>query len=297
METEDDKGLLADALSDTPPAAEPEPAPQPTPEPDAGQPRDEQGRFAPKDSAAAPVENPPEPAATPAPSPQPQSHHVPIQVMLDEREKRQRHEREAEELRQKVEYLTRLVGQPQQPQTQQPEAPPDFFQNPDAYFDYRLDGPRREMVGALQSLNQKIEAMSQISAVEKYGEEAVSSAYTEIANRLQRGEGQHDYQRIMSSPHPYAELVKWHQRETNLSKIGNDPNAWLEAEIAKRMSDPTFVNKILEAERAKQTSNGSGRPAINLPPSLSHTPSAMGSIDDDAIDQDDKALLKSALRR
>lgn len=292
METEDDKGLLTDALSDT----TPDPAPEVTPEPETGQPRDDKGRFAAKEEVAPPPEA--VAATPPPPKPEPPSHQVPIQVMLDEREKRQTAAREAEELRQKVEYLTRLVGQQPQPQPSAPEAPPDFFQNPDAYFDYRLDAPRREVMGALQALNQRMEMMSQISAVEKYGQEAVDAAYTEIANRMQRGQGVHDYQRIMASPHPYAELVKWHQRETNLAKVGDDPTKWLEAEIAKRMEDPAFVNKILEAQQAKLTSQGNtGRPAINLPPSLSKTPAAMGSVADDPLDEDDGALLKSALSR
>lgn len=300
MDTEDDKGLLADALStETSPAPDPAPQPDPPPAGEAGQPRDEQGRFAAKET----TEPPPvaeQQAAPSSPQPGNQDHRIPLRELLDERDKRQQAAREAEELRARVEYLSRLVGQQQQPQSQPQvpsQEPPDFFQNPDGYLEHRIDPLRRQAAEAIGALERRMELMSQQSAVEKYGEQTVADAYGEMARRLQSGQGQYEYQRIMASPHPYAELVKWHQREASLAKVGPDPNAWFEAELAKRLQDPAFVGKVIEQERAKQASTGSGRPAINLPPSLSRTPSAMGTMDDANTDEDDAALLKSALRR
>lgn len=289
MEPEDDKDLLGEALSGTPPPAEETPA---AVEPSGDRPRDDLGRFAPKEEAA-PVVEPQagQPVATP-----PQDNRVPLQVLLDEREKRQNHERELADYKARVEHLSRLVGQQQQPQ--QPDAPPvDIFADPDAFFNQRVDPLRQQAAEAISAVDRKLEQLSKRMAIRTHGEETVRSAYEALYGSLQTGQGQYDYQKIMSSEDPYDALVEWHQTQTNLAKVGRDPGAWLEAEIAKRMQDPAFVAKVLDQQRAS-LSNGSGSPAkVQLPPSLSRTPASMGTVDDGGVDEDDAALLKHALRQ
>ena len=48
----DDKDVFASALSDEPPAEQPEQQPSEEPKPEGERPRDEQGRFVPKDKEA-----------------------------------------------------------------------------------------------------------------------------------------------------------------------------------------------------------------------------------------------------
>jgi hypothetical protein len=309
-----DRDLLSDALKSEPPAA-PAPAEGTQPEAQPGstaQPRDEAGRFAPKTEAAPeppksqaqeqPQVAQPSQAPSPADNVQPQDHRVPLRELLDEREKRQQAAADAATLRQQVEYMSHLLGQMQQPQPPRPGQPQqaepvDIFSNPDAYLDQRINPYVKQFSDALMQIK---EGNSRIMAIEKYGQEAVDTAYAEIAKLRMSGQGLHDYERIMASPHPYGELVQWHKERNNLKMVGSDPNAWLEQQIAERLKDPTFRAKAIELERAQQQqpSNGSGRPAaqnIQLPPSLSKTPAAMGVMEDEATDQSDAALLKWAL--
>jgi hypothetical protein len=120
------------------PAPEPTPEPQPPPqaEPQTGEtegdaappsrPRDEQGRFAPKQAdptdAAPPAAK--DPSGGSGSLANRESHGpIPIQALLDEREKRQRAERELDDLRRKV-------------QPPQPPPRPDLFADPDGALNH-----------------------------------------------------------------------------------------------------------------------------------------------------------------
>jgi hypothetical protein len=299
-----DKDLLSSALSDEPPAA----AEAPQAEAEPAQPRDDQGRFAPKTEEAQPEPTPVQtqpPVAEPQQAPltadtQPQDHRVPLRELLDEREKRQDAARQLADRDQRIDYLTRLISQAQQQSQQQPgpqQPPADIWSDPDAYLNGRINPLAEQARDAIQQVK---ESTSRILATDKYGEEVVNTAFSELARQMQTGQGQFDYQRIMASQHPYGELVKWHKAQTNLKAVGDDPNAWLEKQLEAKMNDPAFQAKVIQLaqQQQQQPSNGSGRPApISLPPSLSRTPAAMGVVADDSLDESDAALLSSALRR
>lgn len=308
-----DRDLLSSALTDEPQAtpAAPEPAPpsvgEAPPAPTDGQPRDDLGRFAPKDETAPkPPVQPTQPQvaesqqAPPTADSQPQEHRVPLRELLDEREKRQEAARQLAERDQRLDYMSRLLAsmqqQPQQqPGPQQQQQPVDIWSNPDAYLDGRISPHVQNAVNAIQQVK---EDNSRLLADDKYGEEVVNAAYAELTRQLQTGQGQFDYQRIMASRHPYGELVKWHKAQTNLKQIGESPEAWLEKQLAAKMHDPAFQAQVIQLAQQQQPSNGSGRPApISLPPSLSRTPAAMGVVADDSTDQSDAAELTAALRR
>lgn len=106
-----------------------------------GQPRDEQGRFAPKAEAlepeaetgepAAPVDDQPEPQTEvpPTPEAEPEPQAIPFKALKDERAKRQQLEAELERLRSQIQ-------QPQQPQYQpQPQFHPEADEVPDPVVD------------------------------------------------------------------------------------------------------------------------------------------------------------------
>jgi len=187
------------------------------------QPRDDAGRFASKQDSQ-PVEPPPpapeppaetQPAPTPEPAPsqpsvapvQPPPGYIPMAAVLDEREKRQGAQREAEEFRRKYEEATR-----------KPPVPLDPIADPEA-FD--------------RSLNERIERVrwdaitnaSLVAATRHHGPEKVKAAEEWLQSELQQNPAL--WQTIQRQPDPYDFVVSQHQRTLRLQKIGDDdPEAW-----------------------------------------------------------------------
>lgn len=132
-------------------AGQPEAAPEPTPEEkgdtapeaEAGQPRDEAGRFAPKPKDA-------ETAAPPAAEREPQN--VPVAALKDERSKRQAAEAELAQARA---FIAQMQRQPQaQPVPRQPAEKPDpmglLLDNPAGFVEERAQQVARQMVAPLE---------------------------------------------------------------------------------------------------------------------------------------------------
>lgn len=319
MDPNNDQELLNLALSDTPPAeppatppAEPPPA-EPAVEAD-GQPRDEQGRFAPKESVKA--ETPPAqpPVAEPAKAPltaEGQDHRVPIAVMHKERDRAQRAEQERDALRAQLEYAERVrqslqqapqVPQPGQPIPGQPAAPPpNVFEDPDAFVDHRVQPLVKEFRQVIQTQNDRWEALSREIAYKDHGKEKVDAAQNAMKTALQSGDQQArmEYQRIVNSVNPYGELMAWNQRVTTLQQVGPDPQAWLNKQLEEKLNDPAFLQKALDAARAKAgapDATGARPPtAISLPPSLRNIPSGSPPPATDVDPENEAALLENAL--
>jgi hypothetical protein len=73
------------------------------------------------------------------------------------------------------------------------------------------------------------EQVSQLMAIEKHGPEKVEAAYQALANAIGSDpQVQEAYRRIMAAPHPYGELLAWHEQQRVLSEIGRDPRAYRE---------------------------------------------------------------------
>ena len=176
------------------------------------------------------------PAAPPAEAKE--ERHIPITALLDEREKRQAKEREAEELRRQLAAL------------RQPQERREFFDDPDAHI-AALQRQAQQL--ALQT---KLE-MSRAYAEDKFGAETVSAAF-EYFN--QHPEQSHA---LLNTPMPFVEAVKVYQRAQAMQEIGDDPASYrtrLEAEIRERIL----------AELGQQT-----KPKTP-PPSIATAPSAAG---------------------
>jgi hypothetical protein len=112
-------------------------------------------------------------------------------------------------------------------------------------------------------------------AIKEHGAEKVNAAYEAIKTALQSDPAaSFEYRRIMATDDPYEELVKWHDRQATLSRIGGDPDKWLEAELEKRLSDPAQQAKILERiqQSAAQPNANRSAPVTALPPSLHKLP-------------------------
>lgn len=121
------------------------------------------------------------------------------------------------------------------PQAEAPKPVPHFFDDPDAAFDNRL---RAAIDPIQQSQTSIVENFSRMMASDKFGEDTVNAAMSEIEKRVnQNPQGMRaTYERIMRAPHPYGELVKWHKEVSALSTYGDDPEAYINAEVERRIA-------------------------------------------------------------
>lgn len=216
-------GSGGDSVVETPAQTTEQPAPR-----EDG--RDEHGRFA---------------AQQPAPDAQPETQeqrppdgYIPIQA-LDARLAKQQEKLQKDfeaRIAQEREAWQRQMQAYQPPKPQEPVTPPDYFENPDAAVDFRL---KQAMQPVQQGQQAIVENFSRMMAMDKFGEEAVSAAYSELKSRMNSNpqSAAFDYQRIMSSPHPYGEMVKWHKAQSALSTYGDDPNAYREKLRAEIMAE------------------------------------------------------------
>lgn len=220
--------------------------------------------------------------------------HVPSWRLREEREQREATERRYQEAqanwqRQIAELQARL------PKAETPR--PDIFENPDAFVQQatqqQLD-PVRSEIGKLR------EFYSQRDAIKEHGLEKVRAAYKAIEDGMSRRDPETvaAYNRAMQSMDPYGTIVSWHQQREVYSQIGNDPNAWFEKQLEKRLSeDPQFAAQQLQRiqQITQQSSAGKQTPhRVALPPSLSRVSSAQVATDDG--DMTDASLFANAMR-
>lgn len=135
---------------------------------DDGPPRDESGRFAPKDTG----ENQPEAEVQPEPVTPPvqevDTGHIPIAALKDERAKRQQLEQQLQQY--EAYYQQQLAAQQQQPQYA-----PDMYADPEGYAAYLRDSLRQELMAETQqtiqhqAVVQKAE-FSEIMARQKFAD-------------------------------------------------------------------------------------------------------------------------------
>lgn len=114
--------------------------------------------------------------------------------------------------------------------------PSDFWEDPNRAFDDRI----QQAVQPLQNGQQQvIERFSKMMAAKDYGADAVNAAYRDFEARVKRDPqgNRWIWQRIMAAEHPYGELVKWHREQAHLSKAGDDPEAYINAEVERRMAE------------------------------------------------------------
>lgn len=256
------------------------------------QPRDENGKFAPKQEAAAVTEPVIDPAQQPASHDKP-NNGVPVRAVQEERQKRQEAESTNEALRRELAemrgQLQTLTQQRQQPaQQQQEEKPATLWDDPDSYL-------RNQITPVQSQIMEMKEFMSENLAVQTYGAEKVEAAKQAIEQVAATPEGRATVQKMMQSRHPFDDLVKWHQQHEAMRRVGNDPDAWFQAEYERRLSDPAEQAKIMERIRGTAASNTSrSAPAVSLPPSLSGLPAGGNTAADN--DVSDAALFSHATR-
>src|SRR6185295_16033482 len=222
----EDKELFDSALNDEPieVAADEPVTEQPVVD---GQPRDDQGRFATKAE--------PEPVAA---EPQGKEEgYVPSWRLREMREEREAVERrftetQAQWQRQIAELQSRLPKD-------EPKSAPDVFEDPNKFLEY---GVRQHVDPIRSEITQLREEYSKKWAEKEHGPEKVKAAYDWVAQGMQSRDPEVAavYQRAMQSMDPYGEILKAHQQKAVYSEIGNNPKAWFEKELERRMADPQF---------------------------------------------------------
>lgn len=176
--------------------------------------------------------------------------NVPVTALLDEREKRQAAQREAEEARKQMAVIEAKLRE-----LQTPKEAPDFYSDPEA----AIQGHTQKLQEQLwdDKLN-----MSEAMAVDKFGAEAVEEAKAAFISAVQSDPTL--YQRLRTQAHPYAFVMDWHKREKFLSEV-KDPDVWREEQM-----------RLLREQIAKEA-EGLSTPKPTLPPaSLAKAPSAGG---------------------
>lgn len=190
-------------LQATPEPAQIEPAPAATPE-KTEQPRAADGTFAPKEQA------PPTPAPAAEQPQKPLIDPEQFKGYLEEREKRQALERKVKELESR-----KPVEEPQIPSIQTDPAAWEAYQ--------------QQLVQQTRATT--IFDVSETMAREKHGDDAVSQAMDWAMKRSQ--ESPAFAAEYLKQKHPIDWAVKQQKRDSLMSKIGDDPDAWVRARYAE----------------------------------------------------------------
>lgn len=230
MDTEDKLSFLDGDKGASAPETAATPAPAPVTPLSTEQPRDEHGKFAPKATdapalaAAAPQ---PEPVAA-APAPQPaaaapeqKQEAIPLATALQWRDDAKAAKRELEQLKAQ--------------RTQQPQPVPSASEDPEA-FEAHIN---RLIEGARSDATFKA---SEIMAREKHGDEVVAAAKQWALEKCEEEGARLGFSpfaaEYMRQEHPLDWAVKQQKRSAVLSQIGDDPEAYIAAEIARRTAAP-----------------------------------------------------------
>lgn len=282
----DNQELFESSLTEEQPVETTEAAPESEVSAGDGRNRDDQGRFAAKAAAE------PEVVATPEPVPQGKDEaNVPSWRLREEREAREAADRRFNEAqsqwqRQFHELQSRL------PKPEEVKAP-DVFEDPNRFLEHGV----RQAVDPIKSeIGQLREFYSRREATREHGAEKVKAAYDAVATGMQARDPEvmAVYQRAMQSMDPFGDIVSWHQQKAVYSQIGNDPNAWFEKELERRMSDPQFASTQLQKiQQGVRTGSQKPDSIVQLPPSISKVPS---SASDEPGDLSNEFLFRSATR-
>lgn len=174
-------------------------------------------------------------------------HQAPLTALLDEREKRQKAEREAEELRQ-------WRRQQEEQQRKAQEKRPDIYEDPDGFIRHT------EQAFQQQLLNSKLEN-SRFFATREYGEELVNEAMAYFDQNPQQS------WQFLQQPSPFHAAVEFYRKQKALQEIGDDPEKW-------RKSQEELLREQIRQELMAEAGQPQ-QPAQKKPPvSLASQPAA-----------------------
>lgn len=195
--------------------------------------------------------------------PQQSEPAIPPSRLREEADARRAAERRADE------FERRLAAMQPKPE---PKPRSDVFENPSSFVQEEV----RPLIDPVtQEIGQLREFYSQRDAVREHGAEKVKAAYDAMDQALRSGDpdAQATYQRARKSLDPFGDIVKWHQKATVFSEIGNDVEAYRQRIIEDALKNPDIQKRALEAARLTASQSGNvvttpARPAVSSLPSL-----------------------------
>jgi hypothetical protein len=195
-------------------------------DPSAQQPkdRDEKGRFAQKQepTAAAPATATAPAAGDPAATGDAPGT-APIQALDAERRRRKESEdRYERELKQARDEIARL--QPKEA-PKPAAAKPQMWDDPNAFIDDRLMPVQHQLLDVREMVSENM-------AIGTHGADAVNAAKTALEQIAATPQGQQIVQELMEHRHPMDALVKWHKRQSAVTEVGDDPEAYFQRRLA-----------------------------------------------------------------
>ena len=133
-----------------------------------------------------------------------------------------------------------------------PPPPPDVFEDPQGFQTHLAT------TVAQQAMNVRLD-LSEESARGTHGDAKVDEAFQAFTANADPA----TKQAILASRSPWNEVVKWHEKQTVMAKMGDDPNAWMaakEAEIRAQIQAEMVVNqaKAQAATPAPSLANATG---------------------------------------
>jgi hypothetical protein len=151
------------------------------------------------------------------------TREIPVTALLDEREKRQAAQRDAENARRELAAIRQQIAA-QQKTAQQP----DFYANPEAV----LQSERAQVQQVIW--NERLNT-SELMAAQAYGVETVEAAKVAFMQASQSNPvlGAE----LQTKTHPYDYVVKWHKQQSVLRNMGDDPEAYINAQVEARLQE------------------------------------------------------------
>lgn len=263
----DEQSLFDAAVSDEPVEVQVNEVPEA--EPEAGQPRDEHGKFA-------KVEDEPEKPVAEAEKPAvddnaPQVPSWRVREINDEKRA----------LAEKVAALEAERQNWQRQQVQEKPAPkpevtkPDPLLDPEGYEKYLETKFEERLLN-----NQREASLAQAHRTYKTEfEEAYAAAQKAVDPALRA--------RMQQSRDPGETLIEWHREQKTRAEVGSDLKAYKEKLRKEALEDPEFRKAAMEAWREQAPANGRAR--VDLPPSLngaSRSNALLRSADGSLSDQE-----------
>jgi hypothetical protein len=121
--------------------------------------------------------------------------------------------------------------------------------------------------------------VSRTQANMQFGEQEVNAALQDMGRIRQTPQGNFIFQQIMSSGHPYGQLVQWHRQARAQAAIGANPQAWLRKQQQAWAENAKVQDYVLQLRAKRLGAQKATPPNVQLPPSLSSIRSSSGRID------------------
>ena len=258
------------------------------------------GNAAPAEAPTPASEAAPSAPATPAaPSADPaEPATAPSGRLREEAEARRIAEKKAADLEAEVVRLRQPAQPAQQPQTPaEPPQDPDFWEDPKKFVAHHLTPVQRDLANMRVSTSKLIASSS---ADGKAAVEAADKALGELF-ATDRAEAQRVAERAFRTDHPWGALIDWNKSRETQQRIGSDPDAFVQAEIAKMLADPAkkaaLLSQVTGQPAAVDPAPEAIRQPLNVSPSLSKIGGASPAGADGPRQQSDAELFASVTGR